>query len=108
MPAASFRVVLAPEAESDLYEILDYWTERDEAWRGEKYFHDLTHFALQELSQPDLAHRGRPLKRRLPGSVREVLAFGTYRIIYQFDTSDAVVEVLRFWHAHRAPPPFES
>ena len=35
MPETRFRVELAPEAEADLYEIVEYWSEQGESWRGE-------------------------------------------------------------------------
>ena len=107
MPEASFRVELAPEAEEDLYEIVEYWSERGEPWRGEKYFDDLSDHAREELSDSQKARRGRRCKSRSHPSAREILAFGIYRIIYEIDEAAARVDILRFWHAHRDAPPLE-
>ena len=104
MPAASFRVTLSREAQADLYEIVEYWSERGEAWRGEKYFRELTESAKTELADLGHARRGRLLKSRRVTGAREVLLFGVYRLIYKIDELDENVEVLRFWHAHRGDP----
>ena len=105
MPTETFRVEVGPEACADLYEIEAYWTAQDEAWRGQKYFRDLSSTAQRDLSDPARARRGR--LTRGPGSrgARELLAFGIYRIIYDIDEAAGIVNVLRFWHAHRDNPP---
>lgn len=107
MSAASFRVALSPEAEGDLYEIVDYWIERGEPWRGEKYSNDLNGSAWKRLSDPAESRRGRKLKSRTYPQAQEILAFGIYRIIYEIDEAAARVDILRFWHAHRDDPPFD-
>jgi plasmid stabilization system protein ParE len=107
MPGASFRVELADDAISDLQELETYWNQRGEAWRGEKYSLDLLHKARAELSVPENANRGRLVKRAIRPGVREILAFGVYRIIYRIDEAAGVVNVLRFWHAHRDAPPLD-
>ena len=104
MAQTTFRVELSPTAEADLYEIIEYWSARNEAWRGEKYFRDLTDLAVRELSNPAAARRGRPLKSRHHVAAREILAFGIYRIIYEIDEAASRVDILRFWHAHRRDP----
>jgi plasmid stabilization system protein ParE len=104
MPPTPFRVEFAFRAESDLHEIEDYWCERGESWRGEKYFRDLTAFALRELADPPGAHRGRRIRSDEHPDAREILAFGIYRIIYEIDEAAGIVNVLRFWHAHRHDP----
>ena len=105
MSAASFRVEISPEAEADLYQIVDFWSAKGEAWRGERYFRDLTATAQSELSTPATALRGRHLKSRTARDAREILAFGIYRIIYEIDETAQRVNILRFWHAHRDEPP---
>ena len=107
MPAARFRVELAPEAHTDLYGIVEYWSERGEAWRGEEYFRDLTDLAKAELSDAQQARRGRRRKTRRHPNAQEILAFGVYHIIYEIDEAAARVDILRFWHARRDAPPLE-
>jgi plasmid stabilization system protein ParE len=108
MPETPFRIEFSPEAEADLYQILDYWSARGEAWRGEKHHRDLTNRAEAELSLPSQARRGRRIKSLGFRSAQEVLAFGVYRIIYRIDESRGIVEVLRFWHTHRDEPPDDA
>ena len=104
MPAATFRVELTDSALADLAEMRGYWERRQEGWRGEKYFRDLTMLARTELPDFIRSRRGRLVK--IPGhpNAREVLAFGVYRIIYRIDETAGTVNVLRFWHAHRDEP----
>lgn len=104
MPPAPFIVEFTIRAQADLHEIEDYWAERGETWRGEKYFRDLAAFALRELSAPSSAHRGRHLRSNEHPDAREILAFGIYRIIYEIDETAHRVTILRFWHAHRHDP----
>ena len=105
MGEASLSVELTESAYADLSSIDDYWTDRGEAWRGEKYYCDLRDFALRELSDPSAARRGRRARVREHPEARAILAFGVYRVIYRIDEAAARVEVLRFWHAHRDTPP---
>ena len=104
MGEARLRVELAEEASRDLYAIDDYWTQRGEAWRGEKYYDDLRNFAELNLSDGVVARRGRRIKSQRHPEAREILAFGVYRIIYEIDEADFCVTILSFWHAHRAAP----
>ena len=104
MPEAPLRIETAPEAEQDLHEIVEYWSVRGEAWRGEKYFRDLTDIAHAELSDIHRARRGRFLRSKRQPLAREFLAFGVYRIIYRIDEEARAVKILRFWHAHRDTP----
>ena len=107
MGEARFRVKLTEAASRDLYAIDDYWTERGEPWRGEKYYEDLRETALSELSDAASARRGRLIKVPKHPLARQILAFGVYRIIYEIDEAAARVDILRFWHAHRDAPPLE-
>ncbi|HYR59397.1 MAG TPA: type II toxin-antitoxin system RelE/ParE family toxin, partial [Chthoniobacteraceae bacterium] len=86
----------------------DYWERRGEAWRGEKYFGDLTRLAHSELTDPARARRGRLVEIRDHPDAREILAFGVYRIIYRIDEIAGIVNVLRLWHAHRDEPRREA
>lgn len=107
MGEARFEVVLTERAWSDLDEIDTYWTERGEAWRGQKYFDDLHTAALRDLGDAANARRGRTARDCDFAGVQELLVFGTYRILYQIDSALARVEILHFWHAHRGPPRFD-
>lgn len=104
MPAAPFRVEVTDSALADLAEMQAYWEQRGESWRGEKYFRDLTAQARSELIDPTRARRGRLVKLADWPEAREILGFGVYRIIYRLDETAGVVNVLRFWHAHRDEP----
>ena len=107
MGETRFEVVLTEHAWRDLEEIDNYWTERQEAWRGEKYYGDLRAAAQQELGDPATARRGRSARDCDFAGVQEILVFGTYRILYQINPALGRVEVLHFWHSHRAPPRFD-
>ncbi len=104
MGEAKFRVEVTERAAADLDEIDTYWTDRGDAWRGEKYYHDLREFALRELGDADQARRGRFLKDQRNPNARSILAFGVYFVIYEIDETSARVNVVRFWHAHRDDP----
>ena len=104
MGEARFRVELTEPAWVDLDEIDTYWAERGEAWRGKKYYFDLRATALAELTDPHRARRGRRLPSENFPDAREILAFDTYRIIYEIDEAASRVDILRFWHAHRTDP----
>lgn len=108
MGEATFRLVFTRRALADLDELSEYWSERGEAWRGEKYHRDLVHRAEIELTDGASALRGR--RARIPDwpDAREILAFSVYRIIYRIDETAGVVNVLRFWHAHRDEPPGDA
>lgn len=107
MGEARLEVILTERAWSDLDEIDNYWTERSEPWRGQKYYNDLREAALAELSDRATARRGRSVKDCDFAGVQEILVFRTYRIIYQINEPLGRVEVLHFWHAHRDTPPLE-
>ena len=102
-----YRVEVTERAADDLDKIDTYWTERGDAWRGEKYYNDLRDFALRELADAGQARRGRSLHDRRNPSARSIPAFGVYRIIYEIDEAAARVNILRFWHSHRDTPPLE-
>ena len=104
MGETAFRVIFSADADADIEGLSDYWAARGEAWRGEKYHRDLLHRAETELSDAASARRGRRAKIKEWPDAREILAFGVYRIIYRIDEAAGVVNVLRFWHAHRNEP----
>jgi plasmid stabilization system protein ParE len=105
MDPATFEVRLTDSALGGLHEIDDYWFNRQEPDRGEQYVRDLIDTAEAELSSPDRAHRGRPVRAALLPETREILVFkGSYRIIYRIAAADGIVHVLRFWYSHRDAP----
>jgi mRNA-degrading endonuclease RelE of RelBE toxin-antitoxin system len=104
MGETAFRVIFAARAWADLDELSAYWTQQGETWRGEKYHRDLIHRAEVELSDPVSARRGRRHRGTKNPHSREILAFGVYRIIYRIDEPAGIVNVLRFWPAHRDEP----
>ncbi|HYR59399.1 MAG TPA: type II toxin-antitoxin system RelE/ParE family toxin [Chthoniobacteraceae bacterium] len=108
MGEARFTVELTEPAWADLDELDTYWTMRGEAWRGQKYYHDLRRTAQTELTNPLRARHGRRLKSNEHPEAREILAFGIYRIIYEIDEDASRVRILRFWHAHRDEPRREA
>ena len=107
MGEARFCVEVTELAADDLDGIDTYWSDRGEAWRGEKYYHDLRDFALRELADTGTARRGRLLGDRRNPNARSLLAFGVYRIIYEIDETAERVNIIRFWHSHRDTPPLE-
>jgi plasmid stabilization system protein ParE len=100
--------VITGTATADLDEIEDYWIAQGEAQRGDRHFHDLIDAAEQQLADGRAARRGRAIA--IPGhpDARFILVFGVDRIIYRIDESAGVVNVLRFWHAHRDEPGREA
>ena len=104
MGETTFRVIFTADAWADLDDLADFWIARGEGWRAEKYSRDLVRAARLELGDPIRARRGRPLRSRQHPDAREFLAFGIYRIIYEINDAQKCVDVLRFWHAHRADP----
>ena len=104
MGETTFRVIFARRADTDLDELSEYWALCGETWRGEKYHRDLVHRAEVELADAASARRGRRSKVVVWPDAREILAFGVYRIIYRIDEAAGIVNVIRFWHAHRTDP----
>ena len=105
MAARTFRVVFAHSAWADLEEIVNYWAKQGEPARGEKYAHDLTAAAIDQLSVPQIALGGRHLRHTAFPKTQELPVFKrAYRILYLVGELDGIVEVLRFWHSHRQEP----
>lgn len=105
MAAQKYRVIFTESAWTDLEEIAAYWANRDEPERGTQYAHDLPSEALQQLSDPAIARRGRYLSRTLHPEAQELPVFKhAYRILYLLNEAGGVVYVLRFWHSHRQEP----
>ena len=89
----------------DLQGIDDYWTNREEPDRGEKYVRDLFHAAQTLLCDPESARRGRPVRGALLPGTRFIPVFkSSYRIIYRIEEGEAIVYVLSFRHSHRDEP----
>ena len=105
MAAQDFRVIFTQSAWNDLEKIVGYWTDRNEAERGEQYAHDLPAEAIRQLSDPSTAGAGRHLVKTNFPDTQELPVFKrSYRILYRVRETDGIVEVLRFWHSHRDIP----
>jgi plasmid stabilization system protein ParE len=105
MAEAELRIVFAQSAFDDLREIVEYWLEREEPERGEKYMEDLMAEAIRELRSPQTARRGRKLVKSNWPNAQEIRVFKrVYRILYVLREEESLVEVLRFWHSHRDEP----
>lgn len=97
MAEEKFRVVFTERAWSDLEDIVDYWTNRNEPERGERYAHDLPNEAIRSLSIPFQARSGRHLLRTAYPEIQELALFKrSYRILYLVKQKERTVEVLRF------------
>lgn len=105
MGAPSFQLEITSAALADLDEIDDYWYRVGDPERGEQYVRDLRATSIRELTAPDRAVLGRPIKCAVLPNTLEIRVFkGSYRIIYRVDADLGIVYVLRFWHSHRDEP----
>jgi toxin ParE1/3/4 len=94
-----FKVFLSSEALSDLEQIVAYIAPRNPA-AAERMGNHLLDAALSLQSFPE---RGRVVPEFREDQLREIV-FRSYRIIYRVKSSDATVEVVRFWHGARGFP----
>jgi len=94
-----FKVLLSPEALSDLERIIAYIASHNPA-AAEATGNRLLDTAL---SLDTLAERGRLVPELQPTELREII-FRSYRIIYRINHADRIVEIVRFWHAARGFP----
>ena len=94
-----FKVLLSPEALSDLESIVAYIAPHD-AGAAERLGNHLLDTALSLKTFPE---RGRRVPEFQQAGLREVI-FRSYRIIYRVNTGSGSVEVVRFWHAARGFP----
>ncbi len=94
-----FKVLLSPEALSDLEGIVAYIAPHD-AGAAERTGTLLLDRALSLTTFPE---RGRMVPEFHQPELREVI-FRSYRIIYRVTTARQSVEIVRFWHAARGFP----
>ena len=94
-----FKVLLSPEALSDLEGIVAYIAPRD-AGAAERMGNHLLDAALSLNTLPE---RGRTVPEFHQADLREVI-FRSYRIIYRVNMAARSVEIVRFWHAARGFP----
>jgi toxin ParE1/3/4 len=94
-----FKVLLSPEALSDLEGIVAYIAPHDlEA--AERLGN---HLLDRALSLNTLPERGRMVPEFHEADLREVI-FRSYRIIFRVNSARRTVEIVRFWHAARGFP----
>lgn len=94
-----FKVLLSPEALSDLERIVAYIAPHD-AGAAERMGNHLLDAALSLSTLPE---RGRRVPEFHQADLREVI-FRSYRIIYRVNMAGRSVEIVRFWHAARGFP----
>jgi plasmid stabilization system protein ParE len=105
MAAETFNVIFARRALGDLLEIVEYWGNRYEPERGEKYSRDLSAEAIRQLADANTARGGRYLRRPKFPKTQELAVFKrSYRILYSVNEKAGLVEILRFWHSSRDEP----
>ena len=94
-----FRVIVSPEAWSDLRDIKRYIS-RDSALAAERFGQKL--FSKHKIikSHPEI---GRVDPEASNTGVREIIV-GNYRIMYRVNISKKQIRILRYWHAARGTP----
>jgi len=92
-----YQVVLSDQFIADLEEIVRYLTRRANPDIASRIGNELIDRALQLGRNPSI---GQVVKQR-PGA-RKILRY-SYRIYYDVNESERIVEVLRVWHGARDP-----
>ena len=97
------KVIISPSGESDLSDIIAYVARhnQDAAVRLGNAL-----IARTELLA-EFPEIGRTVPEFRRSDLREIV-HGSYRIIYRLRTDQAVVEIVRFWHAARGFPQIPS
>jgi plasmid stabilization system protein ParE len=98
-----FKVFLSGTALSDLEAIVAYIAPEDPQAAGRLGDHLLN----EAMSLETFPNRGRVIPEFSNSELREIL-FRSYRIVYRVETASRSVEILRFWHAARGAPGFET
>lgn len=96
-------VILTDRAQWDLEEIVAYIA-RENPDRARSFGHELLNRALSLSNFPKI---GREVPELGDPEVREIF-LGSYRIVYEVLGDPPNVYVLRFWHAARGTPKWES
>lgn len=94
-----FKVLLSPEALSDLEGIVAYIAPHN-AEAAERMGDHLLDIAL---SLKNLPERGRVVPELHQAKLREVI-FRSYRVIYRVNRTNQSVDIVRYWHAARGFP----
>ena len=95
------QIVLSPEAEQDLNEIVSYIATDNRA-AAEK-------FGIRLLDRVEILKSFPGLGREVSGMRGErVLVEGPILIFYRFHSGPGVIEIKRFWHGARGEPTFLS
>ena len=97
------KVILTPQAQDDLKEIVSYIARHNPA-RAKSFGYELIDHALTLAELPE---RGRVVSEISELSVREIV-HRPYRIIYEMFPEQNAVYVLRFWHGARGEPEIEK
>ena len=92
-------VILTPQAEEDLCEIVAFIA-RDKEERAQSFGDELLNKAFRLGDQVQM---GRTAPKQPDSKIREIV-HGAYRIIYEVIDNPPGVFVLRFWHAARGTP----
>jgi toxin ParE1/3/4 len=98
-----YQVVLSPSARADLRDIVRYISidAPDKALQ----FGQFLVFHTKALARfPEL---GRLVPEFDDALIREIIV-RSYRIVYRFDHSKHLIEVIRFWHAARGIPEIDD
>jgi toxin ParE1/3/4 len=91
------QIILAPEAEQDLDEIVAYIA-KDNPTAAEK-------FGIRLIERVELLKSFPRLGREISGRRGErVLVEGPILIFYRFDPSTGLIQIKRFWHGARGMP----
>jgi len=91
------QIILAPEAEEDLDEIVAYIAKENPA-AAEK-------FGIHLIERVELLKSFPRLGRVVRGRRGErVLVEGSILIFYRFDAGTGVIQIKRFWHGARGTP----
>ena len=94
-----FKIFLSPEAVGDLEQIVAFIAPHNPP-AAERMGNHLLDAALSLRQFPE---RGRVVPEFRQAELREII-FQSYRIIYRVCSSEARVEIVRFWHAARGFP----
>ena len=98
-----FKVILTPQSQDDLCEIVSFIA-RNNPQRAKSFGNELIDRAL---TLGELPERGRVVPEISAPSVREIV-HRPYRIIYEIFPEQNAVYILRFWHGARGEPEIEN
>ncbi|MCG8527036.1 MAG: type II toxin-antitoxin system RelE/ParE family toxin [Opitutales bacterium] len=94
-----YEVEFSPESAEDLKSIVSYIA-IDNPTRAESYGNQLVDRALEIKNMP---RKGRIVPEFGNPNIRELIE-GNYRIVYRIRDAEAMIDVLRFWHAAQGTP----